>query len=182
MILPDNYAVGVMGGDRWVLEYHIVNTTGRAVESSGVVNLGLMDADDVEGWVSAYNFNAVQFNLPAGETADVVVDCEWPQDTEVLVLAGHMHDWGQSIKVESIESGGETETIYELDPWDPDWRYSPVVENFDGGITVPAGTTFRTTCTYFNSEDNDMNFPDEMCSASGLFGPSSEPYSCDVEL
>ena len=178
---PENYAVGVNGGDRWILEYHIVNTTGRAVESAGIINLGFIDVAEVEGWVSAYNFNAVQFNLPAGEATEVVVDCEWSHEAEVLAMAGHMHDYGQSIQVESI-TDGNTEVIYSLDPWDPDWRYSPVVENFDGGITVPEGTVFRTTCQFFNSEEMDMNFPEEMCSASGLFGPSNEPYACDISL
>jgi hypothetical protein len=182
MVLPENYGVQVSGGDRWILEYHVVNTTGRTVDTAGAINLGFIEPSTVEGWVSAYNFNAIQFNLPAGETTEVVVDCEWGQEAEVLVMAGHMHDWGLSFRVESVDSDGTAQTIYELDPWDLDWRYSPVVENFDGGIIVPEGTTFRTTCTFFNSKEHDMNFPEEMCSTSGLFGPSSDPYPCDVEL
>ena len=182
MILPEGYAVQAAPGTRWVLEYHIINTSARRVKSQGIVNLGFIDADEVDTWVSAYNFNAVQFNLPAGEETTIEVDCSWDSESEVLALAGHMHYSGRRFKVESILPDGSSETIYELDPWNPDWMYSPVVTNFEGGMTVPAGTVFRTTCTYFNSEDYDMDFPVEMCSASGLFGPSNEPYACDVEL
>ena len=47
--------------------------------------------------VSAYNFNAIQFNLPAGEPTELVIDCAWTHEAR-LAMTGHMHDYGQSIR------------------------------------------------------------------------------------
>lgn len=179
MVLPEGSAVPVEPGKRWLFEVHLINPTPRRATGMGVLDINFVDPDSVQDWVAPWVFNDSGFVLPPGEQSTVEVDCTWPQDATVLSLLGHMHDMGLHHKVEMVTPDGERTTIYDLPEWDLDWRYQPMVEDFDGGLDVVAGTHFITTCTFFNHTSHDLSFPEEMCVASGLFMPATETISCD---
>jgi hypothetical protein len=180
MVLPEGAAVPIEPGARWLFEVHLVNPTPRPATGKGVVDIRFVEAESVRDWVAPWVFNDSGFELPPGEQATVEVDCTWPQDATVLSLLGHMHEMGLQHKVEMVTPDGQRTTIYDLPEWDLDWRYQPVVEDFDGGLDVPEGTRFITTCTFFNHGSHAVTFPDEMCVASGLFMPASQTIACDT--
>lgn len=179
MVLPDATAVAIEGGSSWLFEYHVVNPTARRVRARGVMDIRRVDPGTVQHWAAPFVFNDSGFVLPRGEQTVVDVDCAWPDDVRVLSVLGHMHEQGQAMSVDMVTPDGTRSTLYDLPVWEPDWRYMPEVVEFEGGLAVAAGTHFETQCTFFNSADQDLRFPDEMCVASGMFFPADGPLSCD---
>jgi hypothetical protein len=180
MVLPDDVAVAIPGGSKWLFEYHVVNTTPRRVRARGVMDLLEVDPEAVQEWAAPWVFNDSGFALPPGEATEVLVDCEWPSEARVLSVLGHMHDFGLSLSVDMVTPGGEQSTIYDAAEWDLAWRYMPYVVDFDGGLPVSEGTRFLTTCSFFNSGADEVLFPEEMCVASGMFMPAEAPLACDA--
>ena len=47
-----------------------------------------------------------------------------------------------------------------------------------GELVVAENETIGTTCHWFNTTQQDLGFPEEMCSAKGIAAPMSEPVFC----
>ena len=179
MNLPEGTAVQVKGGSRWFLEYHVVNPTDRPVDAVGVLHLRYTDPATVDTWASPWTHNETQWSIPSGERGTVEVDCTWEQDATVIALMGHMHEMAESLKVEMVTPDGTRSTIYDLPEWNPDWRYQPVIEDYEGGLSIPKGSRFITTCVFENTSDESLTFPEEMCVSTGLYTDSTDPFFCE---
>ncbi len=181
MVLPEGMAVPVEPGARWLLEYHVVNPTGRRVRTRGILDLRETDPANVDTWASAWTFNRSGFELPPGEATTVTVDCSWPQDATVFAIMGHMHERGRSMSVDAVAPDGSTQRIYDVPEWVEKYRYAPLISDLGGGFSLLAGTRFVTSCDFFNDTSHSMTFPEEMCVSTGLFAPAEAPIFCDTD-
>ena len=180
MVLSDGLAIKLVSGQRYAIQSHYLNSTGRELLVRDAVNLGFIDVADVENWVGAWSFNTSIFSLPPGEASELAFSCSWPQSATVLSMMGHMHSWGTSIRVTHEHSGDSTE-IYSLPEWDPTWQNQPRLKIFeDGALTPEVGDTFSVTCDYLNTTDESLEFPAEMCVSAGLAWPVTSPIQCDA--
>ena len=74
---------------------------------------------------------------------------------------------------------GTVERVLTHDTWDPDWRLDPVVTYFaPGEIVVQPGDWFTTTCTWNNTTDHILDYPEEMCSTFGMASPLETAFEC----
>jgi len=176
--LLDGMAVKIDQGQRWVLQAHYLNTGVDPIRVHDPAVLNLMPEAEVETWAAPFVLNSSDFRIPAQESATHSFDCEVPQDLNVLYVTGHMHEWGTAFRTEQIGLG----TVYEQTEWDPEWRDSPPVQAYaPGSYLIPAGSTLRTTCNWFNDTDEDLTFPSEMCDTVTVVYPQLTALICDGE-
>ena len=180
MVLDEGMAVHIPAGSRYFIESHYVNYTDKDLIFNDYVYLGFADHDAIHTWVSSFVHPEGDLAIPPNQISDVVIDCEWQQDILVKSLIGHMHWYGKSHSVDWIHVGdGSTERIYELPEWDPEWRYAPVLAEWDGGLVIAEGDRFVTTCTYDNPTAETIGFPEEMCVTAGTVWGSMFPINCE---
>ena len=180
MVLSDGLAIKLKSGQRYAIQSHYLNSTGRELLVRDAVNLGFIDVDDVENWVGAWSFNTTLFSLPPGEASELAFSCSWPQSVNILSMMGHMHSWGTSIRV-THEHDGDSNEIYSLPEWDPTWQNQPRLKIFaDGELAPEIGDTFSVTCDFLNTTDESLEFPAEMCVSAGLAWPVDAPIQCDA--
>lgn len=176
--LPDGMAASLKSGTRLLLQSHYLNTSAADILVRDVVNLGFIPKEEVEVWAAPYALTRIDLDLPPGQSSTVDFDCSFERDYNLLMMFGHMHEWGQAFKAESVE-GDALETLYEVPTWTADYRDAPPVTEYgDTPLFMAAGSTIRTTCTWFNDTDAALGFPNEMCATSGMLYPSKVPVIC----
>lgn len=179
--LPDGMAARLAGDSRIVLQSHYVNTAPDDILVQDAVDLTLVDEADVEVWAAPLVHVDTNFVLPPGQTTSIDVNCAFEDDYNFIFLLGHMHEWGSSYKVTWTHEG-QTETIYDVPVWDPDYRDTPPINRYEEGeFGVSAGDSFLSTCTWFNDEDVALEFPQEMCATATMVYPAKVPVICEPE-
>lgn len=177
-VIPDNMAAKIDDGQRYVLQSHFVNTSDQPVRLQDVALIRTVPEDSVETWVAPIVTNTDLFSIPAQSEETHTFDCTFGSDYYLTGLLGHMHEWGSAISIEMI-SGDTSNTLFEIAEWDPTYRDISPVNNFEAGtMLIPAGTTIRTSCTWYNDTDTDLIFPSEMCSGVGFVYPALTPEVC----
>lgn len=179
-VLPDGMAAPLENGQRVILQSHYVNVADHDVLVQDESQMELVDEDDVEVWAAPLVNTITDFTIPANSSEySEVFDCAMEEEVNVLFVGGHLHEWGKSFKTE-LTTGGATSTIYEVQEWEPSLRDAPMYEQFEAGaFTLTVGDSLRTTCTWSNNEDHDLQFPQEMCVTFGMVYPARVPIICD---
>ena len=179
MSVPDGMAVKLDAGQRYVMQAHWLNTGTEPILARDVAVFQFMEPDAVETWAAPLVTNHGDFTLPPGEATSVSFDCTFDDDYSFVYMLGHMHEWGTSMKVEQV-TGDLVETVYDVAEWEPSFRdQSPVITYNPGDYALPAGTTLRTTCNWFNDTDAVIEFPFEMCVSVSLVYPLLTTDICD---
>jgi hypothetical protein len=179
MILPDGMAAQMEEGTRIIIQSHYINTTDDDILVQDAIDMELTDPDAVETWVAPFVHVQTHHPIPTGEY-DLQFDCAWEDPYNVLFLGGHMHEWGQSFYTDMTRAGASSpERIYEIQEWDPYMRDAPVYIDYQKGeFTVAPGDSFRTSCTWNNTTDATLDFPEEMCVTFGMVYPAKVPVVC----
>lgn len=179
LTLPEGYAVKLESGTRWVIDTHFINPTDEIVLVNDTMNLGFLPAEEVTNWVAALQFSGV-VHIPPETEWTRSFDCVWDEDYEILSLFGHLHHLGKRFTTDWTHDG-ETERVYEVDPWLPEYRENPrnVIQSYaPGEFKVKAGDVFTIHCTWDNPSASGVEAPEEMCSLHGAIGPSEVPLTC----
>lgn len=177
--MPEGIAVQLRSGQRWVMDMHFLNTTADTIRVNNAINIGVMPWDEVEQWAASFQLDAGDFVVSAGTTSTQEFSCAWPTDVVLLSMLGHMHLNGLSYTVDWEQEDGETTRLYEVDPWEPEYRDYPVMTNFeDGAVSIKAGERFVTRCDWLNETSEDFGFPEEMCTTVGVVYPANDPLFC----
>jgi hypothetical protein len=179
--LPQGYGTKLTGGRHIVIQSHYINTTMEPILVRDVVQLELIPMEDVQTWAAPMANNTIDFEIPAGQTAEVSFDCTVEQDVELLAVGGHMHEWGTKFQAEIGPSVDMLELLYLVDPWKADFRDAPPVTLFfEQPRPIPAGTIIRTTCTWNNTEMHPLMFPHEMCTTFGIVAGVQDSVECRI--
>lgn len=178
--LPEGFAAPLKSGQRIILQSHYLNVTENDILVRDAAHLVLVDEDTVDTWTAAFVNTVTEFTIPANtEEHSLTFDCVTDDDYSLLFLGGHLHEWGKSFKTELTNDAG-TETVYEVAEWEPVLRDSPTYIQFErDAFTLTPEDTLTTTCTWFNGEDHDLEFPQEMCVTFGMAYPTRVPVICD---
>jgi len=179
MAIPEGMAVKLDADQRFVVQGHYLNTGTEPFLARDVAVFDFMPMEEVVTWAAPLVTNHGDFTLPKGEASTVSFDCAWEQDFNFVYMLGHMHEWGTSISVEEV-AGETVSVVYDVPEWEISFRDQSPVTNFaEGSYTLPAGTALRTTCNWFNSADEDLIFPYEMCVSVSLVWPLQSTEICD---
>lgn len=171
-ILPEGFAIRMKAGAQIVMQSHYVNVADKPLKVQDSVNLEFADAADGLVEASYWVENVADLDVPPGPHT-VSRECVVDEETRLLFLLGHMHEWGTSFKLER-DSGEGLETIYEVERWTTEYRDLPPTNVYDAEdpLVLAAGDRVRITCAYDNGTDGNLRFPSEMCTAFGTYFPA----------
>ncbi len=167
------------GVELWV-QSHYINATDQDAQAQDVINLDLVPQDQVEEIASTFAQTDLTFTLPPQQETTKSMDCEVHQEMTIPWLLPHMHEWGTHFSV-GLYRQQETTPFWS---WDGDWyagaRNDFPIQKFDDYITLQPGDHVKTTCTWFNTKDTAMLFPQEMCVTFFPFFPGDGSLiACD---
>ncbi|MCP4871938.1 MAG: hypothetical protein GY898_24805 [Proteobacteria bacterium] len=181
-VLPPGMGAPIESGTRIILQSHYLNVRDHPILVRDAAYLKLVEEDTITTWTAPFVNTVTEFSIPAN-TAEYALsfDCGWEETFELLYIGGHLHEWGVSFKTEHTDVNGDTTTIYEVKEWEPVLRDAPEYTQYaPGGFVVTPDDTFTTTCTWFNDQDHELDFPQEMCVTFGMAYPSRVPVICDA--
>jgi hypothetical protein len=179
--LPPGHGSKLPGGRNMVIQSHYVNTTSRPILVRDVVQLELVPMEQVRTWAAPIMHGTLDLEIPAGQSGEVSFDCVLEQDVELLVIGGHMHEWGTKFQAEIGPTIDALELLYLVDPWKAEFRDVPPVTLFyEQPKPLAAGTIVRTTCTWDNTESHPLVFPHEMCITFGIVAGQQDPVECRI--
>lgn len=181
-VLPEGMAAPLESGTRIILQSHYVNVRDTPILVRDAAYLALRPEAEIATWTAPFVNTVTDFTIPANsDEHSLSFDCGWEETFELLFIGGHLHEWGVSFLTEHTDVNGDTETIYEVQEWEPVLRDAPLYTQFaPGEFVVTPNDTFTTTCTWFNDQDHDLEFPQEMCVTFGMAYPSRIPIICDA--
>ena len=180
--LPDGMAAKLRQDQRYILQSHYINTTDSPVRIRDLAVTQTMAEDQVQVWTAPMILNYDDMVIPVGESRTATFDCTIENDLHLLYLQGHMHEWGTAFSTD-IVNGEELENLYTVSPWDASFRDLPPTNHYkEDELSLPAGTTLRTTCEWYNSADYELTFPNEMCDTVSMVYPSEVPIVCDGQM
>ncbi len=181
MPLPDGMAFELESGQRFVMQSHYINYGTEPILVRDLAVLTTIPEDEIadEQWAAPLIFNRSDFSIPPGSSLTTDFECTTEGDWNFLYVMGHMHEWGTAFNME--RKVGETyEPFYAIPEWDPVYRDAPIIDYYpDESLAIPAGTTFRTTCSWFNDQDEALVFPHEMCVGVNIVYPQKATIICD---
>jgi hypothetical protein len=177
--LPPGVGVFLPKGKRVVMQFHYVNTGKKPIRVRDVARLWKRDPKEVKEWASVFVTNLSEFELAARVSTKKAFDCKLDKDVELLLIGGHMHEYGSSIKVEVGPNENELKQFHAVETWKPEYRDNPPMDFFEKNpVPFKAGTVIRTTCEWKNSEDHPLKFPAEMCVSFGYAKGIKQPFVC----
>jgi hypothetical protein len=180
--IPPGHGVFLPKGKAMVLQSHYLNTSATPIRVRDVLRLTQMPITDVKQWVASYATNSVAFSLPPHESSTITYDCTIEQDTNLMLIGGHMHEWGTRIEISVGLDETSMKSLYLVDPWQPEFRDAPPVTlMFENPMVIPKGTRLRTSCSWDNTSSKELGFPSEMCSAFAYLQGLKEPATCGVD-
>ncbi|MCO4772672.1 MAG: hypothetical protein KDA24_21755 [Deltaproteobacteria bacterium] len=181
--LPDGMAAPLKDGQRIILQSHYVNTRPEPVLVKDQNQFEVVPEAEVTTWSAPLIATVTDFSIPANtESYTLEFDCNYDDEYELLFIGGHLHEWGKSFRT-SVTRNGVTETVYEVEEWEPVMRDAPLYNNYERGEFVLAPEdTLTTECTWTNNEDEALEFPAEMCVTFAMAYPARVPIICDADV
>jgi len=181
--LPEGYASRVPAGKQLVVQVHYIRTEDGPLTVEDEITLHTVPTEKVKAFANSFVLNDGNFRLPPRSAPASASECVVPDDFDVLLVLGHMHEWGSHYKLERVdEAGVAQETLYETD-WDPLYASHPPISRFDPTkpLKLTKGMRLRQTCNWKNVEDHEMAFPREMCVMFTYYIPDKGFIVCDTE-
>jgi hypothetical protein len=177
--LPEGAAVKLTEGQRWSADVHFINTTDRPILANVAFNLGLVPEEEVQNWVGSFDHDAGGLFLQPGVETTLSFDCPMQADTYLLSVSAHMHGYGRQYRIELVRADGELIELLNVPDWKEEYRYSSPARGFaPDQYLIEAGDQLRTHCTWFNTTDDVLSFPVEMCTSSGALLGMEEAEFC----
>jgi hypothetical protein len=164
--LPPGTAFRLPKGKALMANTHYLNATGMTVQAQSVIDVKFVDASSSITPLGAFTLHADGFTIPNnGSPFSYEATCVAQQDFPIVMACNHMHDHGVSMLTEFISPAGVHTTIAQDVMWSPDQGFNPKWTRWDTSapLVVHQGDTVHTVCTWQNSSDHPMAFPEEMC-------------------
>jgi hypothetical protein len=183
--LDEGFAFRVEAGTDIVIQSHYVNSSPNDwnVRDTGWLLLAPEGSDPVEAGYIVVN-NGV-LDMPQGPS-DWGASCALPegQDYNLMLMLGHMHELGTSIRVDGDQGDGP-ETLYEVADWEVEFRDDPPIVRWSASepYAMQPGDTLDLHCAFDNTKDHAVRFPEEMCVTVSVYWPAAaEPLIlCDED-
>ena len=118
------------------------------------------------------------FTIAPRETKTYSTSCVAKSTIKVTRLLGHMHEWGVRNTITITDATGD-HVVYDK-PGAGDFSYNPPFVDYpaDKPLVINPGDKIATTCTWTNTRDTALSFPDEMCAAFGYVIGNDAELGC----
>jgi hypothetical protein len=179
--LPADHGIFLPGGKAMVLQSHYVNANAKPIRVRDIVRMHKMEIAAVKTWASIHITNTLEFAIPSYDKKKLTFDCTVKNDVDLLLVGGHMHEWGSRFEFFYGPNEQELKSLYLADPWKQEYRDSPPMTLFFGKpMPLKAGSILRTVCEWNNDTSEELAFPKEMCTSFGYVAGSKEPVVCSI--
>ena len=164
---PGGFAVNIPDKFHVVLQYHYINSSDTPLLVRDIGRIHHVDASSISTWVVTMMETNLSFSVPEGASS-TTFDCTVPTDRDLLEIFGHLHEMGSSYEIQIGATPDTLKTVYTIDPWKASFRDGPPATlMFDHPLHIPAGSTVRSTCSWINTTDQPIGYPQEMCTSFG---------------
>ena len=142
------------------------------------LSVGFIPTEQVDRWTASWQFDIGDLTLPAGQETTLDFECGFTQEVSLLSMGGLMHEYGLHEEVDLLREGLE-ERIYEVEHWEPEYRdYPPLTQWAPDALQIGAEDSLSVHCTWENTEENDLAFPQEMCTEKVLVLDAEKAIFC----
>jgi hypothetical protein len=180
--LPAGMGIELATGQHMVLQSHYVNIGDVPIKIRDVVRVRQRQTKDVQKWVSTLSASSFDIDVMPGASRTETFDCGFDEDVELILAGPHMHEEGTGFQIHLGPSVDKLELLQDVDDWIEEYRDSPpVLMAFDKPLAVPKGSILRTTCSWKNTRDHQIGFPEEMCTTFGYIAGTKKLYDCRKE-
>jgi hypothetical protein len=163
--LPQNFGVEVPAGAQLILNHHWINPT-----ESDVTGQAMMLARRLEragDTVMAGNMimMGMGWEIPANAPFEFTTECTYDADVPYVLALGHMHEWGQNVRIDVSSVDGSARTVID-EVWTADSATGVgggTVYSLEDPLMINKGDTVRLTCSWYNTTPEPLGFPREMC-------------------
>jgi hypothetical protein len=174
--LPEGLAIRVPAGVQLVLQAHYINTTPDPLTTDDSVTLAVLPPAEVEAYANMLVVHDDAFEVPARTRYRSTSVCTLTAPTlNVVLFMGHMHASGRQFSLELLPETGDTGSMLYDVAWSDEYSSHPPVLRYDRSapLVLTGGTRFRQTCTWENTGDQPLIFPNEMCDGVFFYYPDA---------
>lgn len=170
-------------GTPMVMQSHYVNTSREPIRIRDILRIHKVDPSSVKTWAATFALASLKYDIKPFERAKYTFDCTMPSDQQLIMIGGHMHEWGTKFSFAYGDSPtGTMKEIYKVDTWRAEYRDAPPTTLLrDKPLLLAKGTALRTECQWFNDTMQPLDFPHEMCSTFGVVLDTKENWSCILD-
>ena len=178
--LPEGMGAVLKPGQRYVIQSHYVNYLDEDIIVNDRMVYGVRPSEEIETWAAPIIHVATDLEIPPGEDHELSFECGFDTETNVLFLGGHMHEQGTRFSIDHFRADGSESVLYDIPVWDPVMRDAPPFNQYlDAPLRIQAGERWRTNCAWFNTTDEALGFPSEMCVTFAMAYPARVALTCD---
>ncbi len=179
--LAEGLAIKIPQGKQLLIQAHYINTSGEAMTATDTMEIHTVDPSTVKAYASDFVVFDESFEIQPNSAEESMMTCEVPEDVQLSMLLGHMHEQGASYKLETVDAEGNAqETLYEED-WNAAYASHPPIQRYtmEDPLVLKAGTRLRQTCKWNNTTPELLLFPTEMCIGFGYYFPGTSRLMCE---
>lgn len=170
--LPPSVAFRLPKGMALMAQTHYLNASDKTVDAQSVIDLHMVDPSPEVIPLGAFTLHTAGFSIPNnGEPTTYEGRCVASRDMPMILASNHMHDWGLKMLHEVIHLDGTRTTLVEDPVWNNEWSFNPRWVRWDvnAPMLVHKGETLHTVCTWRNTTNHVLAFPEEMCEGATYF-------------
>ena len=165
-LYPDTGAIfRVPAGYSLYMNVHYYNTSDDPVEGWSRLDVKLEPASPTRLAVGVLGTGDLSISAKANTTTELSYTCKTKDDMKIVMWSNHMHEYGTAARTTAKLPSGEMMVIKDDPIWRGEWATNPNFSHtpLDQPIALPAGTELTTRCSWNNTTNRDLGFPDEMC-------------------
>jgi len=181
--LADGLAMRVPEGKQLMVQAHYINTSGKAETQTDNLQVNLTDPAKVAAYAADFVVLIEQFQVQPHSQLEVTQTCVVPDDLNLAMLNGHMHEQGEHFTLESVDEDGNVLETYYDESWQPAYSSHPpsLRWTMEEPFVLTKGTRLRQTCKWNNTTDKKLLFPTEMCVGFAYYFPGESRVLCEME-
>ncbi len=176
---PQGVGVAFQGGTL-ILQAHYINTTGETVVANDAMNVWFSGEGEIEHYLGLQPMLNYDIDVAPGESYTTTARCPVTGNYTVAMLFGHQHEMTSGFNVSLVREGGTT-TLWEGIPY-PDLALYEMGVIYEEGtmLELMPGDEIEWTCSWFNSGQETLGWPREMCVAVFFAYPDDDGLWCEV--
>lgn len=166
--LPAGAVFRLPAGYALMIQSHYVNATDQPMEGRSYLDVAFAEPSPDRIVAGLFSTADTGVEVLPGET-EFDNRCVIGADVQMLMWANHMHEYGKTA-VTTLTIDGEDLVLKDDPAWSYEWAANPNFERatVDAPFLIPAGSTLNTHCTWSNTGERSIRFPDEMCLLFGF--------------
>ena len=171
--LPVGLATLIPAGAQLVIQSHYINANPDALTVVDQLDVEVVDPATVLAYANQFVLNHDGFDVAPRSRVQATFICAAPQDLNIAMYMGHMHQSGVRFTLEQLEGATDVGTVMYEHNWAASFVSHPPVVKFtlEAPLVIPAGARFRQRCEWDNTSDTPLAFPTEMCITAMWYFP-----------